>query len=143
MRRQTITQEALMSVYFDLDSIDDETTSYLSIPKVWLLDYAPRIISTITSDSFFDIECAYLKMSPDGDSFMDTLWDMPEVEAYIRETTFIQKFTEHCLEHKIPFSLSGFLSYDWSLFENYHFKCYQWKIRTNKKPKPLNGIDFF
>ena len=59
------------------------------------------------------------------------------------DSKFIEKFTEHCLEHKIPFSLTGFLAYDWSFYENYRFKCYKWKIKPNKKPKPPKGFRFF
>lgn len=132
-----------MTVYFDLETIDDKKESYVCIPKVWLLDYTPQIISQISGDSFFDLECAYLRYQPDGILFQETLCKDPYVEADIRDTKFIEKFTEHCLEHKIPFSLTGFLAYDWSLYEGYFFKWNRWKIKPNKKPKPPKGLRLF
>ena len=136
------TQGAIMTMYFDLETVEDENECYLRIPKVWLLDYTPQIITQISDESFFDLECAYLRYEPDGILFQKTLCEDPYVEADIRETTIIAKFTEHCLEHKISFSLTGFLAYDWSLYENYRFKFYEWKIKPNKKPKPPKGFKF-
>jgi hypothetical protein len=69
--------------------------------------------------------------------------ETPYIEADIRDSKFIEKFTEHCLQHKIPFSLTGFLAYDWSFYEDYRFKCYEWKIKPNKKPIPPKGFKFF
>ena len=133
-----------METYFDLDFIDDEKKeSYLQIPKVWLLDYTPQIITQISGESFFDLDCAYLKSKHDSKLFYETLWEEPNVEVCFNKPTIIEKFTEHCLEHKIQFSLTGFLAYDWSLYENYSFRWYEWKIKPNKKPIPPKGFRFF
>ena len=129
--------------YFDLETVQEEKGWYLRIPKVWLLDYTPQIITKISDESFFDLDCAYLKYPLDGNLFEETLCEDPYVETDIRDSKFIEKFTEHCLEHKIPFSLTGFLAYDWSLYEGYWFKWNEWKIKPNKKPKPPKGFKFF
>jgi hypothetical protein len=132
-----------MTMYFDLETVEDEKECYLRIPKVWLLDYTPQMITKISNHSFFDLACAYLKYPLDGNLFEETLCRDPYIEADIRDSKFIEKFTEHCLEHKITFSLTGFLAYDWSFYEDYRFKCYEWKIKPNKKPKPPKGFKFF
>ena len=132
-----------MTCYFDLETVEDEKECYLRIPKVWLLDYTPQLITKISDHSFFDLACAYLKYPLDGNLFEETLCRDPYIEADIRDSKFIEKFTEHCLQHKIPFSLTGFLAYDWSFYEDYRFKCYEWKIKPNKKPIPPKGFKFF
>jgi hypothetical protein len=129
--------------YFDLETVQDEKGWYLRIPKVWLLDYTPQMITQISAESFFDLDCAYLKYPSDGNLFEETLCRDPIIETESRDSKFIEKFTEHCLEHKIPFSLTGFLAYDWSFYEDYRFKCYKWKIKPNKKPIPPKGFRFF
>ena len=129
--------------YFDLETVQDEKGWYLRIPKVWLLDYTPQIITKISDESFFDLDCAYLKYPLDGNLFEETLCRDPIIETESRDSKFIEKFTEHCLEHKIPFSLTGFLAYDWSLYEGYWFKWNEWKIKPNKKPIPPKGFKFF
>ena len=129
--------------YFDLETVQDEKGWYLRIPKVWLLDYTPQMITQISDESFFDLDCAYLKSEHDSKLFYETLWEEPNVEVCFNKPTIIEKFTEHCLEHKIPFSLTGFLAYDWSLYEGYWFKWNDWKIKPNKKPKPPKGFRFF
>ena len=129
--------------YFDLETVQDEKGWYLRIPKVWLLDYTPQMITQISDESFFDLDCAYLKSEHDSKLFYETLWEEPNVEVCLNKPTIIEKFTEHCLEHKIPFSLTGFLAYDWSLYEGYWFKWNEWKIKPNKKPKPPKGFRFF
>ena len=94
--------------YFDLETVQDEKGWYLRIPKVWLLDYTPQMITQISAESFFDLDCAYLKYQSDGNLFEETLCRDPIIETESRDSKFIEKFTEHCLEHKIPFSLTGF-----------------------------------
>ena len=132
-----------METSFKLDYVEDDKESYLKIPKVWLLDYTPQMITHISAESFFDLDCAYLKSEHDSLLFCKTLWEEPNLEILFNENTIIKNFTEHCLEHKIPFSLTGFLAYDWSFYEDYRFKCYKWKIKPNKKPIPPKGFKFF
>jgi len=38
--------------YFDLETVQDEKGWYLRIPKVWLLDYTPQMITQISAESF-------------------------------------------------------------------------------------------
>ena len=132
-----------MTMYYDVITFYDEKYTYYQIPRVWLLDFTPSIITQISNNSFFDLEDAYLRFEPDGALFENYLSDPPYVEVVEREDIFHSKFTEHCLAHKIPFSLSGFMAYDWSFYVNYRFRCHKWLIRTNKRPKPIGGFKFY
>ena len=58
-----------MIIIFDLATVQDEKGWYLRIPKVWLLDYTPQMITQISAESFFDLDCAYLKYPLDGNLF--------------------------------------------------------------------------
>ena len=67
--------------YFDLENVQDEKGWYLRIPKVWLLDYTPQMITQISAESFFDLDCAYLKYPLDGNLFEETLCRDPYIET--------------------------------------------------------------
>ena len=130
-----------MAWYFDLISVYDKKHHYLQLPRAWLLDYTPHIISQISNASFFDLEHAYLIYDLDGMLFKDDITMDPYVEIDRRDDFFIDNFTDHCLEHKMPFNFTGFMAYDWCLFEEYKFRWYKWVIKPNTMPEP-NGFKF-
>jgi len=55
-----------MTMYYDVITFYDEKYTYYQIPRVWLLDFTPSIITQISNNSFFDLEDAYLRVERDG-----------------------------------------------------------------------------
>ena len=133
-----------MRLIFDLTFIDDEKNRFCQIRRSDLLGYTPDIIRNISENSYFDMEMVYL-CEEDRELYENALnkidWPKTYVEVYWYEFIFIENFSEHCRDHKIPFSFESFMSYDWSLYENYfHSFGYQWEYPTGGRPISKDGF---